>query len=382
MPVPVPRPTRDSELHGTPAPAAALLAGWLALTLPGGALAQTPADFDGATPAARTAAAPSAAAGSADRASAISGWRFLLDNDRFVLPARSDGGYTGGWRFDYGFAPAATPGWLEPARQLGGALLGGPATLDFSLGQLAYTPRDARIATPQPDERPWAGLLYAALSAHRLDAGFYRSLELKLGVVGPASLARQAQKEVHRIVGSDDPAGWDNQLRAHPAAQVEAIGVLRAAEWGPLGVDVNAGAVAGTLRNYGEVGLGLVLGARPPRLPALTPNVHERVVFDAAAMRELGADGWHGLSAFAHAGAQFYASNRFITGGTYGPRPEVDVRHSVGTISAGLHWAFARDWTLSYVQIRRGADYVSRNPAVGETPERWGGVQLTHTCGC
>ncbi|WP_028312292.1 lipid A deacylase LpxR family protein [Derxia gummosa] len=323
-----------------------------------------------------------AAMAAGDAVDGVSGWRFQVDNDRFILPARNDGGYTGGWRFDHGFARDDTPSWLEPLRLAAGSLLGGPATLNASAGQLAYTPRDATLAAPQPDERPWAAFLYGALSAHRLSDGLWRSVELKLGVLGPAALGRQAQTVVHKLTNSDTPAGWGHQLRARTAVQVEALASWRALEAGPVGIDIDGGLVAGTLRNYAQAGVGLVLGARAPRLPALSPNVHDRVVFDAAALRALGDDGWHGLTAFAHWGAQRYATNSFITGATYGERPDVDFRRDVTTLSAGLHWAFARDWSLSYVATRRSADYVSRNPGVGEDSERWGGVVLTHVCGC
>jgi len=315
-----------------------------------------------------------------DTSSSVGGWQFVFENDRFVLPARGDGGYTGGWRFDSGFARDATPGWLEPLRAAGATLLGGPATLNLSAGQLAYTPRDAKIAAPQPDQRPWAGMLYAAASVHRLSDGFFRSVELKLGVIGPGSLARQAQTGIHRLTGSDRPAGWGNQLRPRPAIEIDAVGSLRLATFGPLGIDGDAGVVAGTVRNAANVGLGVVIGARPPALPAVSSVVHDHVIFDAAAMRALGDDGWHGLTAFAHAGGQVVASDQFVTGSTFGPQPDVELRRHVAALSAGLNWAVSRDWRLSYVQTRRTSDYRSRNPAVSEGSERWGGVQLSYTC--
>jgi hypothetical protein len=40
--------------------------------------------------------------------------------------------------------------------------------------------------------------------------------ELKLGVVGPASQAENAQKAIHDLVGDDEPMGWDTQLPDEP----------------------------------------------------------------------------------------------------------------------------------------------------------------------
>ena len=48
--------------------------------------------------------AGAAAMAAGDAVDGVSDWRLQVDNDRFILPARNDGGYTGGWRFDHGFA--------------------------------------------------------------------------------------------------------------------------------------------------------------------------------------------------------------------------------------------------------------------------------------
>lgn len=83
-------------------------------------------------------------------------------------------------------------------------------------GQQIYTPKETGARELQKDDRPYAGYLYGffALHAkrfHRLD-----TFELALGIIGPSSLAKQAQNEVHRAISTDTANGWKHQLRDEP----------------------------------------------------------------------------------------------------------------------------------------------------------------------
>lgn len=87
---------------------------------------------------------------------------------------------------------------------------------DYGINQLMYTPEDITIATNQPGDHPWVGTL-TAFQEH----WYYRGKDLvrtriSVGVLGPASLSEQSQKIVHKMVGSAEPMGWDNQLKNEP----------------------------------------------------------------------------------------------------------------------------------------------------------------------
>ncbi|WP_028022543.1 lipid A deacylase LpxR family protein [Enterovibrio calviensis] len=89
-----------------------------------------------------------------------------------------------------------------------------PGTIGYSieLASQMWTPTDIEFETPQPNERPYAGLLYLQGRAyHQTDTVAYRG-SLMLGTVGPSSAADSAQSIVHEIVGSTDPQGWDYQI--------------------------------------------------------------------------------------------------------------------------------------------------------------------------
>lgn len=87
-----------------------------------------------------------------------------------------------------------------------------------SLGQNIYTPTNTDTTAPLPNDRPYAGWLYGALTfqAQSDDARLLRVVELTLGIVGPSALGRQAQNDVHNILGLDHANGWANQLHNEP----------------------------------------------------------------------------------------------------------------------------------------------------------------------
>jgi len=93
-------------------------------------------------------------------------------------------------------------------------------------GQSMYTPGDPRRTSLIVDDRPYAGLLYVGLSWNRRrhapqsDSEMLDTREITVGVIGPSSLAEQAQNLVHGVVGSERFLGWDNQLGNEPALQL------------------------------------------------------------------------------------------------------------------------------------------------------------------
>lgn len=93
-------------------------------------------------------------------------------------------------------------------------------------GQSMYTPGDPRRTDLIADDRPYAGLLYVGLSwnrrrhAPRSDTEMLDTREITVGVIGPGSLARQAQNLIHDAIGSERFLGWSHQLGNEPALQL------------------------------------------------------------------------------------------------------------------------------------------------------------------
>ena len=87
------------------------------------------------------------------------------------------------------------------------------------LGQQIYTPADIQTKALLEDDRPYAGFLYTGLALHSKTDTMLDTLEIVLGVVGPAAQAESAQNTVHRLRDIPTAKGWDNQLKNEPALQ-------------------------------------------------------------------------------------------------------------------------------------------------------------------
>lgn len=83
----------------------------------------------------------------------------------------------------------------------------------YTIGQNMYTPRDKKTETLIPDDRPYAGYLYGSIfNTIYFNNGNDLYIEGQLGIVGPHSYAEETQTWVHKSIGNDVPAGWDNQI--------------------------------------------------------------------------------------------------------------------------------------------------------------------------
>lgn len=155
-----------------------------------------------------------------------------FQNDIFV--GSDGGGYTNGLAVNYLRSPgpgasSVAPQWLlAPIAPLLGV---GPATLTVSsINQIMVTPADLKRNPPDPADAPYLGALWfraAQVSVHGEQAAVADMLAVNLGMIGPASGARQSQTFIHRITGSDRPQGWDYQVGNRPLVAIERYRALR-----------------------------------------------------------------------------------------------------------------------------------------------------------
>ena len=81
----------------------------------------------------------------------------------------------------------------------------------FALSQHIFTPEDITVADPPADDRPYSGGLFFDSSVYLLGDGAMHAWTLRLGVVGPSSLA-EGLDECGRLFGSDRPVFRPNGL--------------------------------------------------------------------------------------------------------------------------------------------------------------------------
>ena len=107
------------------------------------------------------------------------------------------------------------PSWMDPVADWlpWGE---GRRTVGYALTQTMYTPANKDLSEPDPNDRPYAGILAVALALHVEHARSYHGLAFFTGVVGPASLAEDTQRLMHHWLGNNVPQGWNHQLHNEP----------------------------------------------------------------------------------------------------------------------------------------------------------------------
>jgi len=135
------------------------------------------------------------------------------ENDTFGW---TDANYTNGMSLAL---TRAGKGLLGGIWDLGGAAGGRKSTV-YELTQLQFTPSDLTLISPDPKDRPYAGLTYLACITHLQKDEILQSLKLIAGFVGPDSGAEEAQKVAHHILRENSPEGWPAQLRDEPVVNL------------------------------------------------------------------------------------------------------------------------------------------------------------------
>lgn len=275
---------------------------------------------------------------------------FTGDNDFF---AGYDHHYTNGLQFAISADRAPLPAWV---RSLPPLRTGSDPHITLSLGQRIYTPTDKTRADPDPLDRPYGGWLYALGEVRVRNGIAVDSVQASLGVIGPASFARQTQNIYHGLIGSEKAHGWDSQLDNQPALL---LGFERAwpntlrTELGPLSVDVTPriGATVGNVYTYANTGVVLRLGRNladdyPVTSISLGPPRDGYRPSDP----RFGWYAWIGTE------ARLVAWNTFLDGNLFGGGPSV-ARNPFGhDLQLGLAavWGTSR---IGFTFVRRSKEF-------------------------
>ena len=148
--------------------------------------------------------------------------RVYEDNDIINLPGKgTDRGYSNGTRLDYFFIKE------KPARFFLNCIMpkAGDScinTYGWGIMQIIITPRNILKRIPDRNDYPYSGALFATHSLHSTNPIKKYNWQTKwmIGVMGPPSLAKEAQKLAHHVVGYIQPGGWDYQLKTDPLLNV------------------------------------------------------------------------------------------------------------------------------------------------------------------
>lgn len=280
---------------------------------------------------------------------------FVLENDLFY---GNDRHYTNGVGVVWVPGPdASTPEWAIKLARLVPWFPGeGEIRHGYAFGQSMFTPDDIEIADPPLDERPYAGWLYGSIGAG-VESGKQLDLfGITLGVVGPASMAEQSQKFIHKVVDADKPQGWDTQLENEPglilAYQRSWRGLATTTALGNrMDFTPHIGATLGNVFTYANLGLTVRYGQWLPAdygPPRIQPGVMGSPDFSPAS-----DFGWY---LFASVEGRAVAHNIFLDGNTFRDSRSVDKEPLIGDLQFGLvlDWPAAR---LSYTHVLRSDEF-------------------------
>jgi hypothetical protein len=281
-----------------------------------------------------------------------------FEND---IVADADGQFTHGTRLAWMSPEGQVPEW---ARRIADAIprLAEVSTkrIVYSLGQSIFTPDDITIEEPVPEDRPYAGWLYAGIGLVSVGERALDNLEINVGVVGPASFAEQTQTAFHRWFGFDRPEGWRHQLENEPGLELVFERKWRA--WqkfgvGGLGGDVvpHVGVALGNVLTQGAAGLTLRIGDDLPNdygPPRIRPSLPGSDYFDPE-----DRFGWY---LFVGAEGRAVGRNIFLDGNTFRDSPRVDKRNLVADFQAGIAVIFGRV-RLAYTHVLRTREFETQD---------------------
>ena len=235
--------------------------------------------------------------------------------------------------------------------------------LALSFGQNIYTPRDTSVATLIEDDQPYAGWTYLAAALHSQNFKLLNTLELSLGIVGPASLAEETQKIVHEWFNSDEPQGWDNQLSNEPGLMItwqRFWRILRRPLGSGFAYDVipHAGITLGNLFTYANLGGEIRFGYNLPAdfgTSLIRPGGGTASPVSVGDPR-LNSFSKFGFSLFAGLDGRVIAHNVFLDGNTWTDSHSVDKKYVVADISAGIS-LLVKPVKLTYTHVYRTKEF-------------------------
>lgn len=299
---------------------------------------------------------------------------FTFENDTFL---RKDEGYTNGTGLTLGqagfssFGKENVPGWLLPLTRNLSISTAPDKTRGIShmFFQRLQTPEDIEDREFIPDDLLYAGLLAWQGTMYSWDNNVSDQLSLILGVVGPAALGKNTQKFIHKIVGADDPKGWDFQLRNEPVIKVE-----MQRNWAMY-------RAAGTRREFEVIGLSsLGIGNLESGIRggfALRWGTNLSASFGAFTLQAdrhvnpLAFTPTNEFYTFIGARAGLIANDLLIEGNTFKTSPSLPLEHIQNEVTGGVAFSRGR-WAFVL-----GLSTFSPRTKISSTRESFGAIGIT-----
>lgn len=261
------------------------------------------------------------------------------END--VVAGKDGGGYTNGIYFSLGQRNDPGEGVTKPpllTLPLAWMVDDDPtyAYKLHSIGQAMVTPEDITKEIPDPADAPYAGLLYLRSTYVVVKNDFADHVAMLVGIVGPSSGAEQTQKFVHKVVGSDQPKGWDYQLDDKFVWQIQRTAVWRFStrDSSPFDAVLLADIAGGNLESRGGAGLFLRAGEGLARNYSTMGFLSSRISTPVAV-----SDGWY---VYIGGTANYVHNQILVDGNEFGTSASKGLENYQYSFMGGVTYAWDR----------------------------------------
>ena len=301
----------------------------------------------------------------------------IEENDLLV---KTDRHYTQGTKVSSLYADDTLPGWLASlAKHIPRIGMGdgqGPNKHGYELGQSIFTPADLKTKQILKTDRPYAGWLYTGMILQRRgmleEWPVLESFQIDVGIIGPHSLAEDAQIGVHEFRGFDIPRGWRHQLHDEPglALKYQRSWLFSPSSEGPRWVDLipQAGLSLGNVETSFRVGTLFRLGVNLPHDFGI--STISSLATTEGGWSEGQSTGRYGFYVFGAAESWTVLYTVFLDGNTFRRSPSVEKRPFVAEVKYGA--------VLVLNRFELALTYVFRTPQfVGQTrDDAYGSIML------
>jgi lipid A 3-O-deacylase len=234
----------------------------------------------------------------------------------------------------------------------------------YGLGQTMFTPAQLSAINPPENQRPYAGFLFGEFDIIETNEREQNAFGVQLGIIGPASIAEDAQKLIHAAEGRTKPLGWNTQLRDEPGLvftfEHSTRFVLKKSALRDLvEIEPHFGSAVGNVYDYANAGAAVRLGFDMPDdyiLSPIEPSVPGAGFFKPVAT--------FGAYIFASIDERGIARNIFLDGNSFQASRHVDKETFVNDVQYGAVMALDR-YRLSVTHTLRSREFETQ-PAPDE----------------
>ncbi|MEE4255084.1 MAG: lipid A deacylase LpxR family protein [Desulfuromusa sp.] len=301
-------------------------------------------------------------------------WGFQLENDSFT--SGNDSFYTHGTQISFsstGDAPFFVKKIIDTLPFYRSSEV---SIYSFSLGQKIFTPEDTEARNPMTNDRPYAGWAYLQTGTAHLFKGkgnsdWFNGFGLAFGMIGPSSLAKETQRDFHKLIGVDVPQGWDSQLHDEPGVIFTYIRkyrqIFNLQKTLQTELSYHGGGTLGNIYVYASNGFMVRCGTHlgndigPPTISPGLPGL--------PAFKPFSNFSWY---AFAGAEGRAIVRNIFLDGNTFRNSHSVNKKTFVADLQIGIAFHY-KNFRISICDMFRSKEFEGQPKQT-----HYGAINLTY----